>query len=79
MKIEEVTLERAKELNLHGLEEVEPDYKAIYVVETSNKYQAKPWFYQANDGYYCTCEIAGISEDTEDKQEAIDFILRAVS
>ena len=79
MNIENITLNRAKTLNLHGINEIEPDHKAIYVIHTSNKYQAKPWFYQAVDNCYCSCDIAGMSMDSENKQEIISYILKAIS
>ena len=79
MTIEQIDLDKAKQLKLQGINEVESDYKAIFVMHTGNRYQATPWFYQAEDGYYCTCEIAGVSEDSENKQDAINFIIKALS
>jgi len=79
MTIEQIDLDKAKQLKLHGINEVEPDYKAIFVIHTGNRYQALPWFYQAEDDYYCSCEIAGISEDSESKKDIINFILKSLA
>tara|TARA_R100001594_G_scaffold78962_1_gene113619 strand:- start:221 stop:460 length:240 start_codon:yes stop_codon:yes gene_type:complete len=79
MTIEQIDLEKAKELNLHGINAVEPDHKAIFVMHTGNRYQATPWFYQADDGFYCSCEIAGISEDSESEKDIINFILKSLA
>ena len=79
MEIKEVTLEQAKNLTLKDHEEIEQNYKAIYVIETGNKYQAKAWFYEDNDNWFYTCYINGISQDSDNKQDAIDFIINAIT
>jgi len=76
--VEETRIERAKSMGLHDIEQaVAEGCTVVYVLNTGNKYQAKPWFFEAEGGYFCSCVVAGMSVDSEDKQEVIDFLLKS--
>ena len=78
MKIKKITLDEAQKANLDGIDDIE-DHKQIFVCDTGNPYQSKAWFYLATDGFYCTCEISGMSIDSENKADAIAFIRNSLN